>query len=174
MSRTSCCASPDRLSAPVTTSIRHSPSACRGGDTEPGRVPAHWRTAVASPVSAATYSGTLRPGGNSLSSASCTTRALRSVGSTLASTPVNSIRRNGSPIAISSTAVAAAIGPGRRITACEKRYQGPACTCLASRSSASFQRFRPSAFTRGPRTASSAGSTVSDTSAAVSATSTPP
>ena len=109
-----------------------------------------------------------------MSSASCTTRALRSVGSTLASTPVNSIRRNGRPIRISSAAVTAAIGPGRRITICEKRYQPPSCTCRASRSSDSFQRLRPSAFTRGPSTASSAGSTVSDTSAAVSATSTPP
>jgi hypothetical protein len=69
--------------------------------------------------------GEVGPGGNSVSSASSTTRADRSVGSTLASTPVKSIRRNGSPIAIRSTAVPAAIGPGRRITAWVKRYQGP-------------------------------------------------
>jgi hypothetical protein len=87
---------------------------------------------------------------------------------------VNSIRRKGRPIAISSAAVTAAIGPGRRMTICEKRYHPPSCTCRASRSSDSFQRLRPSAFTRGPRTASIAGSTVSDTAAAVSATSTPP
>ncbi len=109
-----------------------------------------------------------------MSSASCTTRAERSVGSTLASTPVNSTRRNGSPMAISSAAVRAAIGPGRFITHCENRYQGPSCTCEASRSSDCFQRLRLSEFTRGPSTASIAGSTVSETSAAVSATSTPP
>ena len=77
-------------------------------------------------------------------------------------------------MAISSAAVAAAIGPGRRITACEKRYHGPSRTCAASRCIETCQRLRLSEFTRGPSTASRAGSTVSDTTAAVSATSRPP
>ena len=74
--------------------------------------------------------------------ASSTIRADCSCGSTDASTPVNAIRRNGSPITISSTAVAVATGAGRRITERESRYHGPACTCAASRCIATCQRFR--------------------------------
>ena len=119
-------------------------------------------------------SGDVGPGGNSVRSASSTTRAVRSCGSTDASTPVNSIRRNGRPSAISATAATVAIGAGRRMTARDSRYQPPSCTCAASRLIATCQRLRLSALTRGPSAASSAGSTVSDTNAAVSATSTPP
>ena len=118
--------------------------------------------------------GDVGPGGNSRVSTSSTTRAGRSVGSTDASTPVNWIRRNGRPMTISSVAVAIAIGPGRRITVRERRYHGPSWRCAASRCIAARQRFRLSAFTRGPSAASSAGSSVSETNAALSATRLPP
>ena len=75
---------------------------------------------------------------------------------------------------MSSAAVLAATAPGRRITARERRYQKPDCSCAASRRRAARQRRGLSAFTRGPSTASRAGSSVSATSAATSATSAPP
>ena len=116
----------------------------------------------------------MRLGGNSVSSASSTTRAEWSRGSTLASTPVNLTPRNGSPSTISSAAAPAAIGTGRRMTRCESRYQKPPRSPEASRCSAAWKRFGLSAFTRGPSAARIAGSSVSDTSAAISAQSTPP
>ena len=52
-------------------------------------------------------------------------RTVSSSGSTVTSTPVNSMRRNGSPSRISSAAAAIAIGSGRRITSRDSRYQNP-------------------------------------------------
>ena len=104
--------------------------------------------------------------GTPCSSASSTTRADWSRGSTLASTPVNLTPRNGSPSAISSAEAPTATGTGRRMTRCESRYQKPPRSPDASRCSAACQRFGLSAFTRGPSAARIAGSSVSETSAA--------
>ena len=82
--------------------------------------------------------------------------------------------RNGSPSAISSAAAPAANGTGRRMIACERRYQKPPRSPEASRCSEACQRFGLSAFTRGPSAARIAGSSVSETSAAISAHATPP
>ena len=105
--------------------------------------------------------------GKSRSSASWTTRAEWSVGSTDASTPVNWTRVNGIPIAISSTAAPIAIGAARRITSRDSRYQPPAPVAARARPTRSE-------LIRGPSAASSAGSRISDTAAAISATSMPP
>ena len=87
---------------------------------------------------------------------------------------MNLIVRNGAPSAIRSTAAPVATGTGRRITRCEWRYQKPERSARASRAIASFQRRGPPALTRSPRIPSSAGSSVSDTAAAISAHSAPP
>ena len=107
-------------------------------------------------------------------SASSTTRADWSRGSTLASTPVNLTARNGIPSTISSVEAPTAIGTGRRMTRCDRRYQKPPRSPEASRCSAAWKRFGLSAFTRGPSAARIAGSSVSETSAAISAQITPP
>ncbi len=106
--------------------------------------------------------------------ASSTIRAGWSRGSTDGSMPVKRMPRNGSPSAISSTAAPVATGTGWRITRHEWRYQKPLRSARASRAIASFQRFGPPALTRSPRIPSSAGSSVSDTPAAISAHSIPP
>ena len=75
---------------------------------------------------------------------------------------------------ISSRALSVAIGTGRRITKRESRYQKP---CSSGRASASARRCRKrgaSELTRVPSRVSTAGSTVSEISAANSATSDPP
>ena len=113
-------------------------------------------------------------GGNSARNASSTTRAVLCFGSTVASTPVKSIRRNGNPMAISSADADTATSTGRRITRCECRYQKPERSPAASRAIASFQRRGPPALTRSPSAPSNAGSSVSDTSAAISAHIAPP
>ncbi len=69
----------------------------------------------------ATDSGDVGPGGNCVRSAVSTTFAVEPSGSTLASTPVNSMRRNGRPAAISTADVTSATVPGRRITRRDKR-----------------------------------------------------
>ena len=89
--------------------------------------------------------------------ASSTIRPLASLGSTLASTPVNSTRRNGMPIKISSADVP--IATGVRVASPLAR----AGTRTRPLGPGSRQRLSPSAFTRGPSTASKAGSTVSET-----------
>ena len=60
------------------------------------------------------------------------------------------------------------------MTACERRYQKPLRSSRASRASDSRQRRGLSAFTRGPSAASIAGRIVSETSAAISAHTSPP
>ena len=72
----------------------------------------------------ATNTAPLGTGGKSRLRASSTSARWR-LGSTLASTPVNSTRRNGIPMAISSTDVAIATGVARRMTQSESRYQTP-------------------------------------------------
>ena len=88
----------------------------------------------------------MRFGGNSVRSASSTTRAECDVPSTLASTPVNWTCVNGSPSTMSSSAVVAAIVPGRRMTQRDSRYQKPDSSPTASRCAAARQRSGASAF----------------------------
>lgn len=90
-------------------------------------------------------------------------------GSTLASTPVNSIRRKGMPASSSTAAVLTAMSTGRRMTVHERRYQKPVC------GSASWwrQRLGASALTRSPSTISRAGSATSEMMPAASAVSEP-
>jgi hypothetical protein len=87
---------------------------------------------------------------------------------------VNAIRVNGRPSAISSSVAAVAIGTGRRMTQRESRYQGPLRAPAASRASERRQRCGLSEFTRSPSAPSIAGSSVSDTTAAISAQMAPP
>ena len=116
----------------------------------------------------------MRPGGNSARSASSTWRALAVVGSTLALTGRNLIdAKNGIPSAISATALSVAILPGRSITNRDSRYHKPDSAGRASRSAARWSHPGASALTRGPSTASSAGSTDSASDAAIRATSAP-
>jgi hypothetical protein len=103
-------------------------------------------------------------------SATSTWWALALAGSTLALTGRNLIDANGIPSAISAAALVAAIGPGRRMTTRDRRYQKPDCSGRASRSAARWRRLGASALTRGPSTVSSAGSTISASAAAISAT----
>jgi len=107
----------------------------------------------------------VRPGSNRLRSASSTWRGAEAAGRTPASTPVNSIRVNGSPAAMSSAAVAIAIVAGRRMTRCDRRYQNPRSVATSRWRS----RAGASASTRSPSTMSSAGSAVSATKPAMSA-----
>ena len=88
--------------------------------------------------------------------------------------PVKRMFRNGAPSAIRSTAAPVAKPTGRRMTRWEWRYQKPLRSARASRAIASFQRRGPPAFTRSPSIPSSAGSSVSETTAAISAHSIPP
>ena len=106
-------------------------------------------------------------------SVSSTILALAVCGRTLALTVMNLMPANGMPTAIRAPAVIAAIGPGRRITNRDRRYQNPACAGRASRSAARCRRLGASALTRGPSTASSAGSTSRARAAATNATSAP-
>ena len=87
---------------------------------------------------------------------------------------MNLIPKNGMPSTISRRAAPAANGTGRRMIACERRYQKPPRSPEASRCSAACQRFGLSAFTRGPSAARIAGSSVVATSAAISAQISPP
>ncbi len=112
--------------------------------------------------------------GNSVFSAVSTWRVCVLVGSTVASTVVNLMPRNGSPSTIRKVALSTAIGAGRRITKRDRRYQKPRSAGRASASAARRSHLGDSAFTRGPRTASAAVSTTSATLADRSATSTPP
>ena len=119
-------------------------------------------------------SGAVRFGGKSRFRMSFTWRADTVLGSTRASTEMNlTWVKNGIPSAINKAALAIAIGAGRRMTRRDRRYQKPLSAGRASRSAARASRFGASALTRGPRTASSAGSTVSARLAASSATSAP-
>ena len=74
-------------------------------------------------------SGSCGWAGTRVSSASSTTRADWSRGSTLASTPVNLTPRNGIPSAISSVEAPTAIGTGRRMT--QMREPVPEAAALA-------------------------------------------
>ena len=69
---------------------------------------------------------------------------------------------------------AVAIGIGRFITACESLYHGPSRSARAVRSAARCQRAGASELMRGPSTASSAGSAISETVTATSAVAAPP
>ena len=69
----------------------------------------------------ATCSGDVGPGGNSVRRAVSTTFAVEPAGSTLASTPANSMRRNGRPASTSTVAVTSATATGRRMTNTERR-----------------------------------------------------
>jgi hypothetical protein len=78
------------------------------------------------------------------------------------------------PSATSRVALASATRLGRRCTKRERRYQKPSRAPRASRSAARCIRFGASAFTRVPSSASTAGSTISATPQAMSATIMPP
>ena len=80
--------------------------------------------------STASWIGVSRKGGNSARRTLSTWRALASVGSTCASTDVNSMLRNGIPSTIRKVALASAIRPGIRITVRESRYQKPAVAAV--------------------------------------------
>ena len=106
--------------------------------------------------------------------ASYACRAPASSGSTLGSTVLNLIPKKGRPRRIRKSALSVAIGAGRRITKRESRYQNP---CSSGRVSASARRcsaFGASELTRVPSRVRTAGSTVSEISAAKSTTSEPP
>ena len=75
---------------------------------------------------------------------------------------------------ISSRALRVATGNGRRITKRESRYQKPFSSTSASASARRCRNFGAPALTRVPSRVSTAGSTVSEISAANSATSAPP
>ena len=95
---------------------------------EPARVALARRGRPRSPAPASDEIGRRRSGGNSVRSASSTiARATARAAARDASTPVNLIRRNGSPSTISSNAVAAAIGAGpAHDDQRESRYHEPA------------------------------------------------
>ena len=118
--------------------------------------------------------GESAPGGKWRRSASSAARACALGGSTLASTPMNRAFRNGRPSAISTVALAMAIGSGWRITQWANRYQPPRSSGRAARSAARCQLAGASAFTFVPSRAKSAGSTVSATSPASGAMISPP
>ena len=118
--------------------------------------------------------GESRWGGNSVFIAVSTWRALADVGSTVASTAVNLIAKNGIPSAISSVALAAAIRPGRRITKRDSLYQKPDSVGRASRSARAWRNAGASELTRVPSNARMAGRTTSARPAAIRATSEPP
>jgi hypothetical protein len=111
------------------------------------------------PPRAATNTGVARLGGNSFASASSTTRAEWSRGSTPASTPVNLMLRT-DPERDQQRRRAGRHGTGRRMIMCERRYQKPPRSPEASRWMAACQRRGLSAFTRGPSAARMAGSSV--------------
>ena len=89
----------------------------------------------------------------------------------MASTPPQTTFRNGEPRASSSTTIGTAYSSGRRMTLCASRYQPPLSSAAGGR--CTERRIR-SEFTFGPRTASSAGSTVSAASMSTSTVATPP
>ena len=114
------------------------------------------------------------PGGKSSLSWVSTWRLILSAGSTVASTVVNLMPRNGSPASSSTSALSAATGPGRRITKRDSRYQKPCSVGRDSRSRVRCSQRGASEFTRWPSRTSTAGSTTSATNAAISATIEPP
>ncbi len=80
---------------------------------------------------------------NSVSIVSATVRELWSVGITELSMGVHSARVAGAARASMTTPVATAIAPGRRITACERRYQRPCSALRRGSRRASFAPHRP-------------------------------
>ncbi len=101
----------------------------------------------------------------SLRRLSATTRALLSLGITVSSTGVQTALSAGRASASITAAVTTATSPGRRITACESRYQAP------SLSGRSGRRRRLASFW--PQMANSAGEIVSAAAAATRATTAP-
>ena len=116
----------------------------------------------------------VRKGGNWLRRVASTWRALAERGSTLASTELNLIPRKGNPRTISAAALIVAIGTGRRMTKRESRYQKPSVTTVVSRLARLRRKRGESELTRVPSRVRTAGRTVSETAAAISATQAPP
>ena len=97
---------------------------------------------------------------NADSVASATVRALLSVGMTELSIGLHSARRAGAAKASITTPVAIATAPGRRMTACERRYQRPRSAVLPRSLRASLVPHRPNI----------AGAITSEATAATTAT----
>ena len=114
------------------------------------------------------------PPGNSRLNIWSTWRALAVSGSTLESVVVNLTPTAGSASRTMKRPLTMATMAGRRITKCDSRYHPPDCSTWSAASLRARQRLGARAFTRFPSRASTAGSTPTATTAAISATTRPP